>query len=253
MPAGKIILQPKYTTRQRKYTKPKYHKKKKKNAKIGRYAVARGLRPAILPFSRTYETVIDLTSAATYPPWMSATTDGGVVGTFIARLSDLPNFAEFQPLFTQYKINAVQMKIFSQYTAAQAEASGTANGEQIIIKYAKNTLGKPLGQGDTKALWLQKQAKKERRLLQTSAKAFQLYFKTQQKDLIFDNTAPAADDFVLIRPHWNSIYSSSSDFVGLDIRFDTASGVAIPLNPNPLTIPKITIQCKFYMQMRQVT
>ena len=253
MPAGKIIKIIPKKKRQTTYYKKTTYKKKNKNAKIGRYAVPRGLRPAILPFQRTYETVITLTDATTYPPWMSATTDGGVVGTFIARLSDLDNFAEFQPLFTQFKINAVQMKIFSQYTNATAEASGTANGEQIIIKYAKNTLGKSLGQGDTKSLWLQKQAKKERRLLQTSSKAFQLYFKTSQKDLIYDNTAPAADDYILIRPHWNSIYASATDFVGLDIRMDTASGVQIPLNPNPLTIPKITIQCKFYMQMRQVT
>lgn len=250
MPAG-VIYRYKPTTVRRRIRRRKY-KKKNKAARIGRAVVPRGLKPAVLPFRRTYEKQIDLTSAASYPPWMTATTDGGVAGTFIARLVDLVNYAEFQPLFTQYKINAVQMKIFSQYTNADSDTSGTANGEQIIVKWARNSLGKPLGAGDTRDVWLQKQAMREKRLLQTTAKPLQLFFKTKQRDLIFDNTAPAADDFILIRPHWNSIYSSSTDFVGLDIRFDTVSGVAIPINPNPLTIPKVTIQCKFYMQMRQV-
>lgn len=247
--------------RNRNYRRRRNNRKKKhlanttrrKQARIGRLAVPKGLRPAVIPFQRTYEKIITLTDVSTYPSWLTGTTDGGVAGTFIARLVDLPNYAEFQPLFTQYRINAVQVKIFSQYSSANAEASGTANGEQIIVKWARNSLGKPIGQGDTRSIWLQKQAMKEKRLLKTSgSRPLSFFFKTKQRDLIYDNTAPAADDFVLIKPHWNSVYSSSTDFVGLDIRMDTASGVLIPLNPNPLTIPKITIQCKFYMQMRQV-
>ncbi len=226
---------------------------KRKHARVGRLAVPKGLRPAVFPFRRTYEKQIDLTQVASYPPWLTGTTDGGVAGTFIARLSDLPSYSDFLPLFTQYRINAVQVKIYSQYNVADSDTSGTANGEQIIVKWARNSLGKAIGQGDTRDVWLQKQAKKEKRLLKSSgAKPLSFFFKTRQRDLIYDNTAPANDDYIMIKPHWNSIYSSSTDFVGLDIRMDTVSGVLIPLNPNPLTIPKVTIQCTFYMQMRQV-
>lgn len=235
----------------RNYKRAKVTHFRRKQYHRGRLAVPRGLRPSVHYFTRSFEKPLALDDPTAYPLGFTATTDGGVAGTIQISASELNDWTDFSNLFGQYKLNAVSIKILPQYTAALSEPSGLG-GEQIVVRWCRNMLQKSIGAGDTRTMWLDRQAVKQRLLMTNNRRTLSLYSKLNIRDMITDNTAPASDDFVAIRPHWIATANDTVPHYGLNVRFDSCSGVTLPTNPNPTTLPKLTLQIKYYLMCRMV-
>lgn len=240
-----------YTRSRAKFAKTTHYKRKLYNR--GRLAVPRGLRPSVHYFTRSFEKFLQLDDPTSYPLGLTATTDGGIAGTIQISASELNDWSDFANLFAQYKLNAVSIKIIPQYTASTVNDTVNLSGEQIIVRWCRNMLQKSLGAGDTRAQWLDRQAVKQRPLLTTSRRTLSLYSKLNMRDMVTDNTAPTADDFVAIRSHWIATANDTVPHYGLNVRFDCASQNVLPTNPNPATLPKCTMQIKYYLMCRTVT
>lgn len=237
--------------RRKTYHRGRYPAKRRTRMR-GRLAIARGIRPSVHYFKRSMEKLLQLDDPTTYPLGLTATTDGGVAGTIQISASELNDFSDFSNLFAQYKLNAVSIKILPQYTVSEVNTTVNLSGEQILVRWCRNMLQKSIGSGDTRDQWLDRQAVKQRMLLATNRRTLSLFSRLNMRDMITDNTAPSSDDFVAIRPHWIATANDTVPHYGLNVRFDTCSQNSLPANPNPATLPKCTLQIKYYFMCRMV-
>ncbi len=227
----------------------------------GRKRVTRGgRRPRIssrVPFqtynfTRDLEQDLDLgriATGGTGPFNLYYTADGGIAGSYSLRLDQLPNYAEFAPLFKQYRLVAVKTYI---YPAANSFTAGTGVNTQnnnIMIRMAPNQTGQNIAAGNTVQDWNQLQAKK--RWVIRPDRPIIFFTKLKQLVNVQSGVVGPALGYTVKRPSFIETTSPEVLHYGNNIRFDPVD-VTNPMVINNDSFPHMKIIQKLYFQTRGV-
>ena len=249
MPKGKGYKRSMNKSKERKYSTYK------KKYPLQKFSFGSGLSRQIVPFTRereTYFRLFDLTGSNTAPfDNIVHTDDGGAVGQISIKLSDFPGHTDFTNLFRQYKLNYMKLTF---YPAANAIPGGVVRDEggnysnnNILIRTKLNRTGIAIGSGNTISEWSQVQAKKQWMLAQD--KPTTIMCKLNQLGSVSHGDGTSVTDAVSA-PRYISTNDPDVNHLGLDVRFDSCSGLAID-NDNAVW-PQFRIVCKVYMTCKGV-
>lgn len=235
------------------YKRP--YKKKRFNYRrpLFRKRVYRKRRPKIYPrmnrnlltnYFIKRKTVENIVLSPTVEPvnWNSETGAGGNINALWRQwtfsLDILPQYGEFQNLFTSYKINAVQIKI---YPATGIGGGDTALGTQVLVQTNTN----PQGVSETldQDYFLQAQNAKRQLLLTNNAQPINLYMKLKQLSLRYRSVTDS--DYATVKPGFVSTGEPSIVHYGSNIRFST-------INASGFNNIALRMETTYYIQFRQI-
>ena len=199
----------------------------------------RGMQQSVVPIMREKEMVLHLADVSGQTPLNSLTytSDGGLVGRLKFQLTDVPNHAEFQALFREYKINYVSLHFIPAQTT-------TDNHEGIMLRTCLNRSFTDIGAGNTVGDWSQIQAKSSRALpahrdFKIKCTANQLAFVSEQGSLY--------TGYATARPRYCALTEPQIDHYGLNVRFDAIDGTTLSASE---TAPSYRVVCRYYMTFR---
>lgn len=176
----------------------------------------------------------------------SATTAGaGLLNPW--RLSDLPDFADFQSLFGGVKLNAVSCKF---YTDTNQATGSVDNNSQVNL----TTLYDPfstLDQSPTQAQLDQFQAKRVQPLINSNGKPAKLYFKPVTRSYISSGSAPTALA-ARINAGDNKSYVPTAD--GSNVNHFGPAIIVSTINGTDLSTQNfnLKIRVRYYMSFKSV-
>ena len=234
------------TNRRKTYRKKPGATTRRKGMNRQKFKFTKGLSRSVIPFIRereTYFNLNDLTGSGTSPFGVSATADGGVAGNLSVKLSDLPNSSDFTNLFRQYKLNYLVLIFYPAANTAQA-GDDSAHNNNVLIRISKNQTGIAMGAGNTISEWSQIQAKRQWMLAQN--KPTKIKVPLSQLYEVTDGTSTST---AVGRPRYISTNNPGVSHYGLNIRFDSCSGISLSAGevnvwPQFRIVAKVYLTCK---------
>lgn len=192
------------------------------------------LKPSVYPFVRSFEQMLVLEAPGGN---FGNAQDNLVVGTMTVKLSDLPNYGEFTQLFSQYKINALQLKFTPSY---QVDADPTS-GETIICDIWTNAFGIGPGSGFTKNHLLELQKKKS--FVMPTRKPIVRTMRLHQLSNMYGGAGNV--DYARVRPKYIGTGEPHTPHYGLSFCFRRPDGAAMTnMSPRLLITATAKFTCK---------
>lgn len=237
------------------------HNSRRKLVKRGRLARPRGLKPAVHFFTKkAIQTLnLELTDGALpdgtgWTVNANATGNVAITKNFVYNFQSVPNYQQFEAMFTRYKLCAVKVTIVPNVgTASGLQTSGqsmnTSAGGSLqwmgksvpMVAYVRsNRFGQVDATGWTEERWLGTQNHKRINLKQRGTSFY------MPLNMLSDVDAPVSGggtDYVMKRPQFVSMAETTARHYGYTIRLQ-----AVDSTPFSKLLPSFTIITKFYFQ-----
>lgn len=217
-----------------------------------RLRIHRPLRPSTYNFTRSFVENISLNN--TSPPTGWSDVENGLCRSQPFTLSNLVNFAEFQNLFSQYRLLAVRQELYFVDTGSVNIQSGIYNNtgsKQILMYINPNSVGRDNASLLTENFFLQSQVCKKRVCLHGSGRPVKLYTKLRQLSQVYANEPSSVyTDYAKIKPKFISTQEANTEHYGLDVRLQRVDGSVF--SDAGSIYPDCKIVTKVYLQCRQV-
>lgn len=212
------------------------------------------MRPRTYNFTRSFVETIDLNS--TSPPTGWTAVENGLTRSQPFKISDLPDYAEFQALFSQYRLLAVKQEFFFADTASvnvQKTTVGTvynnSGNKQIMMYTCPNSVGANNAASLTEQFFMQSQCVKKRLCLNSSGFPIKVYTKLKQLSSVF-SAELGNKDYAKSKPRFVSTGEVQTEHYGIDMRLQRVDGEEFSFGGS--VYPKVKIVTKVYLQTRQV-
>ena len=233
----------------RPYRKKKkmYIKRTNRNRRIGH--IPRSLKPKTYSFSRTFTHTVSLGNGSN-SGWteLASSADGpqAMVQQMEFSLADLDMSSDFKNLFSQYKLNAVSMKLYF----ANTNSNGTQN-RQCICYIA------PWRTGDTETLtekfFLNTQKHKTKLCQNTIGKPLSIYCPLKQLTRLYVSSETYTTS--ITKPKYVSTAAPTVPHFGLNLRIQRVDGADFTSGTFSGSLnrwPAFKQETKLYFSCRQV-
>lgn len=213
----------------------------KRTARRGKLAIPRGMRPSEHMFTRSFVESVNLTDSSTWPSYWGVpdTSEPGIAGIGTFKLTDLADHTDFTSLFTQYKINAVQQKIYCSATNADVTAAGN---RQVMMYYKPNHTGATPTL--TEDYFLTSQTAKCKTLVVGNGRPTTFYTPLKQHMALYGGIV--STDYAPIRPKFISTTEDGTPHYGNVFRFQPI------YTDNVFPSVYLKIVTKFYITCKEV-
>lgn len=223
----------------KKYQRKRYNRKRKTYPKKTTAFSMRVPKPRAFPFQRSQEHLLELETPSN--GWIQ-TFDNSLVKTFNFTLAALPNYSEFQNLFSQYKLNMAILKIFP--SASQVIVStGAAATQNMIITVWQNSHGIPLNATFTNSALLEITKKKQWMFPLNRPTSIKMYLK--QLSNMYAGTVNT--DYATVKPRYISTTEATIPHYGMNVHIRKMDGTAFGN-----ISPRLLIREKIYLTTKQV-
>lgn len=196
--------------------------------------------PSVYPFTRSFETLIALEAPTGF--FTPTLTDNMVVGHVEVNLAELPSYTEFQALFAQYKINALELKVTPSYQMDMA-SNPLVSGQTIICAVWRSSHGEAPTQNFTINDLLQIQKRKEFLMPKTRPKIH--YMRLSQLTQVY-GAGVTTTDYVKTKPKYINTTESTTPHYGINFCFRAPDGAAMTSYS-----PRLLLNFKCKLTMKQ--
>ena len=198
------------------------------------------MSPSVYPFVRSFETLLALETPTGI--FQATTNDNLVVGHVEVNLAELPSYTEFQALFAQYKINALEMKVTPSYQMDMA-ANVLLSGQTIICSVWRSSHGEAPTTSFRISDLLQIQKRKEFIMPRTRPKTH--YMKLSQLTQVY-GAGVTTTDYIKTKPKYVATTEATTPHYGLNFCFRCPDGAAMTASS-----PRLLLNFKAKLTMKQ--
>lgn len=233
------------------------HNRRRKLVKRGRLARPRGLKPAVHFFTKKTVEHLTIGNDGVIPTgWTPESSSGGNVAItkrFIYNFESVPNYAQFQAMFTRYKLCGVKVTICPSVGAAtglqtasedpgQASAPIAWMGKSVPLVAYVNTsrFGQINPESWTEEQWLGTQNHLRIPLKQ---KGNSFYMKLNMLQDMDATLSGGSTDYAMCKPKFISMAEPTARHYGYSIRLQAVDQTILSK-----AMPSFTVLTKFYFQ-----
>lgn len=244
MAAGKLtkITTSTVTSRGRSQFTRRRNNRNFRKARFGK--IARPMKQKIYAFKRDLEETIQISQAPLPEGW---TANGNYISKQFAWTlgsMGLTSVAEFQALFSQYKLAGVRLKFFFSNTVSGTDGADHYSNAQLIVRMANNQDG--IADTLNSQYWRETQAKKTVTAL-NGGRPLDIYMPLKVQGEVI---ATSGGNRTIKPPTYLPISDTAVPHHGLNISIERADGQSFSANHN--NFQYVRIQQTLYFKMKGV-